>query len=1161
MNKKSLFGLFAMGTLLFTASCQEEDVVKQAQENSLATVSINVTTPEMGVATRTFGDGTTAMDLHYAVYNVKTNTNGEEELTYLSELTEEDHAINITTTVDLQLVTGNTYKVIFWADNENAPYTLNWDAIGENGAAAPTMTINYGGVTSNNENYDAFCNWMTINVDGSKTVDIDLFRPFAQLNIGTNDIVEASKAGYTLKQTQVKVKAYQTLNFWGMAVDDANDDKKKMAAMTVADETEVVFNLADYPNYDANVHHGLMASTAEGYEKFPVTGYEYMAMNYLLRPYDKDMIDVEFTFRSDAPEQKERKYTYVPLQRNWRTNIYGQLITSDVDVNVEIIPAFDGAHNREVWDGHSLTQPQAFDHDLDGDYDEVHVYDGSELAYIANMMNGGGQSNAQHAPATRDGEGEKYDDNVVIKLKNDIDLGGENWTPIKLLLGTFDGLNEERNENFVISNLKVRTEGKASAGLFAAARNVKNLTIKNADIQGHYKTGVIAGDGLCGKFENCHVENAKILVTPFEQNDANNVGGIVGYLSAEPTAYVKGCTVKNAEITAYRKVGGIVGAATGSGGKAEISGNTVENVRVVADFTMEYNEVGKLADVGAIVGWANSDASVVSGNNEVAPVFAGNKLADGVYIVNGEYEIYNVAGLKWLAEQVNGGNTFATKTVKLANNLELNSEEWTPIGNSTNKFQGTFDGQNHVVKNLVVNGGSNSYVGLFGFTTNGEIKNLVVENAKVNGYLGVGVVAGSPYTSKYTNITVQGHVEVNGFAYVGGVGGRNAYANWTDITVNVDETSYVKANSVEDGTAYRTYVGGVCGFNGEGGHTFKNITSNIDVSGSTIDVGGLFGIAHYGNNFVNCSSSGDVEIYAANEEADAQEIGGIAGVWHNMTGQTVTMTGCSFTGTLKANNNYVINTQRFGNLVCAAYDNTGKGKLIIDSKEYQVAEYGVITDGTYNVESGDALVEALNNEYDVLMTKDLKIDPANMSNAYGTTGINVTKGQTIDGGGHILDIKGAGGTWDSGINTTGGLIKDLTVTGSFRGIFINHNSTYSEKVVLENVTIEGTTYTISCDQGLNQDFEATKSTFKGWTSYAATLGNAKFTDCYFGEGSGYAYCRPYAPTEFVGCEFEAGFTVDPRADVTFENCTLGGVALTAENLADLVSNTDKATIK
>ena len=206
------------------------------------------------------------------------------------------------------------------------------------------------------------------------------------------------------------------------------------------------------------------------------------------------------------------------------------------------------------------------------------------------------------------------------------------------------------------------------------------------------------------------------------------------------------------------------------------------------------------------------------------------------------------------------------------------------------------------------------------------------------------------------------------------------------------------------------------------------------------------------------------------------------------------------------------------------------------------------------VSTADELVAALENKENVYMISDIKIDPANMSNAYGTTGINVKSGQSIDGGGHTLNIKGAGGTWDSGINTTGGLIKNITVTGSFRGIFINHNSEHSETVVLDHVIIEGTTYTISCDQGLNQNLEAYDCTFKGWTSFAKTLGTAKFTDCTFGYGAGYNYSRPYAPTEYVRCNFEKGHQLDARAAVTFEDCKLDGKALTAENLATLVTS-------
>ena len=170
--------------------------------------------------------------------------------------------------------------------------------------------------------------------------------------------------------------------------------------------------------------------------------------------------------------------------------------------------------------------------------------------------------------------------------------------------------------------------------------------------------------------------------------------------------------------------------------------------------------------------------------------------------------------------------------------------------------------------------------------------------------------------------------------------------------------------------------------------------------------------------------------------------------------------------------------------------------------------------------------------------------------------------QSINGNGHTLDIKGAGGTWDSGINTTGGLIENITVTGSFRGIFINHNSTHSEKVVLKNVITDGTVYTISCDQGTGKGLEATGCTFNGWTSYAATIGEVKFTDCTFSEGSGDAFCRPYAPTEFVGCAFEAGFELGAQAKVTFKNCTLDGEPLTAENLATLViEKIENATVE
>ena len=291
----------------------------------------------------------------------------------------------------------------------------------------------------------------------------------------------------------------------------------------------------------------------------------------------------------------------------------------------------------------------------------------------------------------------------------------------------------------------------------------------------------------------------------------------------------------------------------------------------------------------------------------------------------------------------------AGKTVELLCDVDLDGQEWTPIGTSANPFNGTFDGQGHTISNLVINGGSNSNLvinggsnsnqGFFGTTQNGEIKNVTFNNAKVTGRLNVGVVAGTPYTSKYTNVKVTGHVEVNGMAYVGGVGGKNAYANWTDITVDVDEDSYVNANSVENGTAYRTYVGGVIGFNGEGGHTFKNISSNIKVIGSTCDIGGVFGIAHYNNKFENITFTGAVEA-----PEGAEEVGGIAGVWHNEEGTSVTFTDCTSTGTVK-----VGEVETTGSIVGGAYNAANEteensGSLIIDGVEawLKVAQVGEV---------------------------------------------------------------------------------------------------------------------------------------------------------------------------------------------------------------------------
>lgn len=289
MKNKFLVAMIATVALSAT-SCQEKmDIGANANETSV--VAFNLSTPE--ISTRAYGDGTTATVLQYAVYDADGNE--------LEGLTERDGNINMSTTVNLQLSTGDTYSIIFWAAAQGAPYEVDFEH--------KTMTVDYDEVVCNSENLDAFYAYHTFEVTGvqEQTESVSLMRPFAQLNIGVSDYEDSVNAGYEPTQSSVTVnQVYSVLNL----VDG-----------TVDGETEAVYAMNDIPMG----------------EKFPVAGNEYLAMNYLLVPADKNLVDIEFTHTNGS---KEKTYTVasVPVQRNYRSNIYGDILTSNVNVNVDIRP-------------------------------------------------------------------------------------------------------------------------------------------------------------------------------------------------------------------------------------------------------------------------------------------------------------------------------------------------------------------------------------------------------------------------------------------------------------------------------------------------------------------------------------------------------------------------------------------------------------------------------------------------------------------------------------------------------------------------------------------------------------------------------------------------------------------------------------------------------
>ena len=397
------------------------------------------------------------------------------------------------------------------------------------------------------------------------------------------------------------------------------------------------------------------------------------------------------------------------------------------------------------------------------------------------------------------------------------------------------------------------------------------------------------------------------------------------------------------------------------------AGADIADLTVSVELPVEATVQGVVANVAISVLAVQGDATVWSGD-------ADDTWADSE---EAEYVITTAEELAGFANLVNAGNTFKGKTVKLGDSIDLMGAPWEPIGNSQISFQGTFDGQGNTIYNLFVNKEGKSYVGLFGNTTIGTVKNLNVHNAIVKGRLNVGVVVGNPYTTTYENITVSGLVQVDGMSYVGGVGGKNAYANWTDVTVDVVDGSYVKADSVENGTAYRTYVGGVVGFNGEGGHTFKNITSNIDVYGTVCDIGGIFGIAHYDNQFENIVCTGNVTnlvssaIDGDDAVIDAQETGLIAGVWMNT--KDMYFNNVSATGELIFPNVQGVNVVN-GGLVGKGYNSNGDGKLYINGAQSISTVYELQT-ALDNAVDGDVITLSANITGDVTVTQkeDVKI--------------------------------------------------------------------------------------------------------------------------------------------------------------------------------------------
>ena len=217
----------------------------------------------------------------------------------------------------------------------------------------------------------------------------------------------------------------------------------------------------------------------------------------------------------------------------------------------------------------------------------------------------------------------------------------------------------------------------------------------------------------------------------------------------------------------------------------------------------------------------------------------------------------------------------------------------------------------------------------------------------------------------------------------------------------------------------------------------------------------------------------------------------------------------------------------------------------------------------------DGVNAALNQGMDVTLADDITVDKV-FESGTGYKGGIYQNGGTLNGDGHTLYVTES----IPGIYSQGGTIENLTIEGGSSAILTAYPN---ESLTIKNCVLKANKYSIFCQD--RDDYSKTltltidQTIIHGWTSLS-TYDAILLTEVEFIKGTTYTAendpfknysCRMYKPTIFTGCTFPEGWQVIRNTgDITFVNCTVGGVPVTAENINTLVVNEfeeDKGKLK
>ena len=300
---KSFKYLAAAALTLLAVGCNKEQVT-EVTDGQMVDVTFTAALPgEM--ATKALGDGQTAKNLYVSVYE------NDAEKTKL-DLDKTAAFTDLKTQVTFSLVKGKTYNFVFWAQAEGAPYDVT---------DLKSIKVNDYTTDANDEKRDAFyATRKELKVNGALTETIKLYRPFAQVNFATADYADAKKAGFNPAVSSFTASEAAT------TFDTFAEEGK--------DKVEVALTETEIP---ADVLKTLDGET-----------YTRLAMNYLIpvgKQGESHNIDVAATFKANNGEAVTVSAPNAPVQNNYRTNILGNLLTSQVIFNVEIVPIFNEPDN------------------------------------------------------------------------------------------------------------------------------------------------------------------------------------------------------------------------------------------------------------------------------------------------------------------------------------------------------------------------------------------------------------------------------------------------------------------------------------------------------------------------------------------------------------------------------------------------------------------------------------------------------------------------------------------------------------------------------------------------------------------------------------------------------------------------------------------------